>query len=61
MSRADDAKAVTTRPEEFLSITVMENNMMLFHINGADPTPELENELKNLGLRCGVQFKSPCG
>lgn len=61
MSGTEGITETARRPEEFLSITVMGNNLMLFHINGDDPTPNLEYELKNMGLSCSVQFKSPCG
>ena len=47
--------------EEYLSMTVVADGAMLFHINGKDITPELETQLKNLGLNCTTKFKSPCG
>lgn len=53
--------AVKTDPAEYLSMTIIADRAMLFLINGKDITPELENQLKNMGLNCTAQFKSPCG
>lgn len=53
--------AAGTYPAEYLSMIIIADRAMLFHINGKDITPELEKQLKNLGLNCVAQFKSPCG
>ena len=48
-------------PEAYLEIVVMPEELFLYLRRGRDITKLLEEELKIFGLKCSINFKSPCG
>ena len=47
--------------EDYISMTVLADRILVYHINGKDISRDLESQLKKLGVNCVMQFKSPCG
>lgn len=48
-------------PESFVEIIVLPDRMMLFLRRGKDITEQLEEQMRHYGLKCSIEFKSPCG
>ena len=46
---------------EWLELHLLENRILLYLRRGKDITLELENRLRELGVRLTCDFKSPCG
>lgn len=48
-------------PEVYLEMHVLPGRLTLSLKKGADVTGQLEEEMRQCGLQCSIEYKSPCG